>query len=145
MKTNMLARAISIASKAFENTFDKGGKPYILHCLRVMFSVKQEEERMIIAILHDVNEDFPDLYPISFFVKEGFSDRVISALILLSHDKDKVSYDDYIKAIALNEDAKDVKKRDLEDNSNITRLKGIRKKDLDRIEKYHKSYLYLTD
>lgn len=140
----MLAKAIRIAAEAFEDTKDKGGKPYILHCLRVMNKMDQnDEELMSIAVLHDVSEDFPDEYPISDLIGKGFSPRVISALLLLKHDK-AISYDDYIKGIATNKDAVKIKLADLEDNTQITRLKGIGKKDLDRVEKYHRSYLYLS-
>ena len=52
---------------------------------------------------------------------------------------------EYIKAIAVSPEASEIKRRDLEDNSNITRLKGLRKKDLDRIEKYHTAYIYLSN
>lgn len=50
-----------------------------------------------------------------------------------------------IKAISFNEDARLVKLADLKDNSDITRLKGLRKKDLERMEKYHRSYIYLSE
>ena len=76
----MLAKAISIASKAFENKFDQGGHPYILHCLRVMYAVSQsDEDLMIIAVLHDLIEDCPEwstkaLYDI------GFSYEVINCI-----------------------------------------------------------------
>lgn len=140
----MLSKAISIAAKAFENKKDNGGKPYILHCLRVMHGVDQnDEELMTIAVLHDVPEDFPKEYPLLYFMEQGFSNRVIVALALLNHDK-KVPYDDYIEAIALNEDAIRVKLSDLQDNSNIHRLKDLSKEDFDRIKKYHRSFAYLT-
>ena len=38
-----------------------------------------------------------------------------------------------------------IKRKDLEHNSDITRLKGIRPKDLERMEKYHKAFLYLGE
>ena len=41
--------------------------------------------------------------------------------------------------------AKAIKLTDLEHNSKITRLKGLRKKDFDRLEKYHRAYTYLLD
>ena len=141
----MLSKAISIVSQAFEGKTDKGGSPYILHCLRVMSGVnQQDEELMQIAVLHDLVEDFPTEWNLVRLANNDFSDRVISALSLLTHDKEKVSYDDYIKAIALNEDARQVKLADLRDNSNITRLKGLSKKDFDRLEKYSRSYIYLS-
>lgn len=68
---NKLAQAIAFAANVFSEVTDKGGKPYILHCLRVMNSVDQnDEELMIIAVLHDVAEDFPEKWPVSFFYKE---------------------------------------------------------------------------
>lgn len=140
----MLAKAISIAAKAFEGKRDKGGKPYILHCLRVMNSIDQkDEELMCVAVLHDLVEDC-DEWTILNLNKEGFSERILIAINLLTHRKE-VSYDDYIKAIALNDDARRVKMADLIDNSNITRIKGLRKKDLDRIEKYHRAFIYLSN
>ena len=101
---------------------------------------------MQIAILHDVCEDTkddPEPVTLADLYKMGFEERVVTAVGLLTHDKN-VPYDDYIKAIALNEDATEVKKKDLEDNANIPRLKGITKKDLDRTEKYHRSFMYLS-
>jgi (p)ppGpp synthase/HD superfamily hydrolase len=145
---NQLAIAISIAAKAFEGKTDKSGKPYILHCLRVMAGVDQkDEELMQIAILHDVPEDtkgntneigITELYAL------GFSKRVCQAVSLLTHDP-VIPYDDYIKALYWNEDARKVKLSDLKDNSDITRLKGLRQKDLERIEKYHRSFIYLSN
>lgn len=143
----MLATAIKLASDAFVTTIDKGGKPYILHCLRVMNAVDQtDEELMCIAVLHDLIEDKPDKYSFeqlrSFY---GFSERVVSTIAVLTHDKDISNYEDYIKAIAINKDATTVKLADLKDNADITRLKGLRKKDFDRMERYHKAYIYLNN
>ena len=51
-----LARAIEIAASAHRNQVDKGGKPYILHPIRVMMSLNSEDEK-IVGVLHDVVED----------------------------------------------------------------------------------------
>lgn len=52
---NMLGKAISIAAKAFENKTDKGGKPYILHCIHVMNGVRHlGQDAMVAAVLHDL-------------------------------------------------------------------------------------------
>jgi (p)ppGpp synthase/HD superfamily hydrolase len=139
----MLAKAIALAANVFENKTDKSGQPYILHCLRVMNGVDQNDsELMQIAILHDVVED-TDI-TLQYLSSTGFSTRVIVALNLLTH-KETDTYEDYIKGIATNKDAVAVKLSDLKDNSNITRLKGLRKKDFDRIEKYHKAFVYLSN
>jgi (p)ppGpp synthase/HD superfamily hydrolase len=143
---SQLGKAIALASKVFESRTDKGGQPYMLHCIRVMFSVSPHTIRMIIAVLHDVVEDTkddPEPVTLADLYKMGFEERVVTAVGILTHDK-SIPYHDYIKPIALNEDALTVKLADLKDNSDITRLKGIGKKDLDRIEQYHKAYLYLS-
>ena len=48
-----LQRAIAIAVEAHDGQTDKGGNPYILHPLRIMMSLKTEEE-MIVGVMHDV-------------------------------------------------------------------------------------------
>lgn len=144
-----LGLAISIAAKAFQNKTDKSGKPYILHCLRVMNKVNQkDEEVMTAAVLHDVVEDTDEKseinYTFALLSELGFSERVIRILHLLTHSP-QTPYDDYIKAISVDKDATEIKLADLEDNSDITRLKGLRKKDIERIEKYHRAYIYLSN
>jgi (p)ppGpp synthase/HD superfamily hydrolase len=139
----MLGKAIEIAATAHSGQVDKGGKPYILHPLWVMDRVRHlGEDYMIVAILHDVMEDSE--WTFSDLISEEFNQNVMYALSLLTHDP-AVSYDDYIKVIATDPIAKAVKLRDLEHNTKVTRLKGLRKKDFDRLEKYHKAYTYLMD
>jgi (p)ppGpp synthase/HD superfamily hydrolase len=138
-----LAIAISITASSFANKVDKAGKPYILHCLRVMNAVDQSDgELMAIAVMHDLVEDSD--YTLMMLTNLGFSHRVIKAIAYLTHENN-ISYDEYIKGIANNPDAVKVKLADLKDNSDITRLKGLRKKDLDRMEKYHRSFIYLSN
>lgn len=142
----MLSTAIAIAAKTFEGRKDKGGKPYILHCLAVMYGVKSDDEELnCIAVLHDVPEDDgrDSEEVLTMLEHRGMTPRVIKALRLLTHDK-TTPYDEYIKALAHNKDCVEVKKADLEHNSQITRLKGLTKKDLDNMEKYHRSYVYLS-
>ena len=137
-----LATAISIAAAGFEGKTDRAGKAYILHCIRVMNNVDQsDEELMIMAILHDVVED--GILTYAELCDYKFSARVMNAINLLTH-LDGDNYEDYIKMISFNPDAIAVKLADLKDNSDITRLKGLTKKDFDRMEKYHKAYTYLS-
>lgn len=139
---NKLALAISITATAFENKLDKAGQPYILHCLRVMNNTRGDECVKCASIMHDLIEDTH--YTFADLTKAGFSDKTVGLLHLLTHQKE-TDYMEYIKAIAVSDEATEIKMRDLEDNSNITRLKGLGKKDLDRIEKYHRAYLYLSN
>ncbi len=138
----MLGKAMAIASKVHETQRDKGGSAYILHPIRVMMRLRtDDEELMAIAVLHDVVEDSKE-WTIERLSVEGFSDRVIGALSLLTH-RPEDTYEAYVKKIATNRDAVVVKLEDLRDNSDITRLKGLRSKDFERMEKYHRAFLFL--
>ena len=141
-QSRLLAKAIRIAAEAHESQLDRGGNAYILHPMRLVFRLRTSDaELMQIAILHDVVED--SAWTNGGLTFEGFSKRVTAALDCLTH-RDGEGYDDYIKRISTNRDATIIKLEDLRDNSDITRLKGIRPKDLERIEKYHRSFLYLS-
>lgn len=131
---SILAIAIQFAATKHQTQTDKGGKPYILHPLRMMMRLRTtDEELMAIAILHDVVEDcgvsFDDLRTI------GMTDRVIAGVRLLTKQAGD-TYEQFIDRLAYNLDALLVKREDLRDNSDITRLKGITAKDLARMQKY---------
>lgn len=135
-QNSMLALAIQIAADAHVDQSDRSGKPYILHAIRVMDDVRSKDpEVKQIAVLHDVVEDTS--WTIQQLSALGFSDRVIDALELLTHDD---AYDTYIEKMCTNRDAMLVKMADLRHNSDITRLKGVSDKDLQRIRKYHNAY-----
>lgn len=138
----MLATAVAIASMSHIDQFDKGGVPYIMHALKVMYFTKSNDpELQTIAVLHDVVEDtkltFDDL------IHEGMSERVITALRLLTRTPGQ-PYQDYIDGIKTNQDTVIVKLADLRHNSDIRRLKGITDKDVVRMRKYHKAFLELS-
>jgi len=138
----LLALAIAITAEAFKNKLDKGSQPYILHCLEVMNNTQGDECTKCAAVMHDLIEDTE--YTFEQLTKLGFSDKTIGILHLVTHDP-KTDYMDYIKAISVSKEATEIKLRDLEHNSNITRIKGLRKKDLERLEKYHRAYIYLKN
>lgn len=138
-KGEMLSKAIHIATNAHHGQFDKGGKPYILHCFRVMnYLDTDDEELQCVALLHDVAEDtkvtFQDMRD------AGMTDRVISALKLVTKMPGQ-TYEEYKSGVLSNIDSMKVKKADLTDNSDIRRLKGISEKDIERTVKYHRFYL----
>lgn len=141
----MLARAIAIAARVHEKQTDRGGRAYILHPIRVMMRLRTDDEEMnCIAVLHDVCEDSDGEVTIESLRAEGFSERVLTALDLLTHRKD-VPYEEYIRKIATNRDAIRSKKEDLRDNGDITRLKGLRDKDFERMQRYHRAYVFLCN
>lgn len=139
---NKIGLALSIMCKAFENKLDKGGHPYAAHCIRVWQGVLNlNEDAQCAAILHDLIEDTKWTY--EMLIEKGFSYETIKLLGFLTHESDD-SYEKYIATISLNKDAAEIKKSDLRDNMDPTRLKGVTKKDLDRIAKYVQSYNYLS-
>ena len=141
---SMLGKAIAIVAEAFKNKTDKAGEPYILHCLTVMNDLHSDDDELNCqAVMHDLFEDCSEQWNVAKLLAEGFSNRVVMGVFHLTHDK-TISYEDYIKTISGYPDAVKIKLSDLRHNSNITRLKGLTKKDFDRMEKYHKAYTYLS-
>ena len=91
----MLSAAIALTSQKFVNTLDKGGNPYILHCLRVMNGVDQNDEELIcIAVMHDLVEDTN--VTLDELRLLGFSERVIRGIEYLTH-REGEDYETYIK------------------------------------------------
>jgi len=138
---NMLGTAIAIAATGHIDQIDRGGKAYILHPIRMMLRLRTDDvELMCIVILHDCIEDCgvteDDLRT------AGMTERVIAGVVAMSR-RDGESYEDFIIRCGKNPDAVLAKLEDLRDNSDITRLKGLRQKDHDRIAKYSKAYVYL--
>jgi len=145
-----LAKAINIAASAHVNDFDKGGQAYILHPMRVMNGLESKDpEVMQIAILHDVIEDCKD-WSIQRLREAGFSERVLNGLNLMSKtEADQKAGDEgyfnYIRRMFDNIDAILVKMSDIRDNSQVTRLKGLREKDTKRLVKYARAYQMLEN
>lgn len=137
----MLSKAILIATKVFCGVTDKGGQPYILHCLKVMDGVDQKDhDLMQIAVLHDVVEDSG--YSLRDLQMSGFSSRVISGVSSMTRSK-LVSYEDYIKEVAKNSDARKVKIADLRHNLDTSRLSEVSPSNVSKINKYIKALGFL--
>jgi len=140
-KGEMLDKAIHLATNAHHGQFDKGGKPYILHPLRVMSFIKTDDEELqCIALLHDVVEDTDTTY--ADLGAAGMSLRVIEGVQALTKQKG-FNYDTYKAQVMKNRDAMQVKMADLRHNTDIRRLKGIKEKDIKRMAKYHEFYVEL--
>lgn len=140
-KGELLGRVLVLATNAHAGQFDRGGKPYILHPLKVMHYLKSDDEELqCMALLHDVVEDtkttWDDLTAI------GCTERVINGVKALTKMPGE-SYDQYKQRVFANEDAMKVKMADLRHNTDIRRLKGVTEKDIVRMEKYNRFYLEL--
>ncbi len=136
-----LERAIEIAVEAHKGVKDKGGNPYILHPLRVMFSLASEDEK-IVGVLHDVVEDshwtFEDLE------KEGFSSEVVAGLKSVTKASDDEDYAAFVRRALQNEIGRNVKIADITDNLDVRRMGDLTPKDLERLNKYKKSLQVLS-
>ena len=138
-KGELLGKVLLLATNAHAGQFDRGGKPYILHPLKVMHYLKTDDEELqCIALLHDVVEDtdtsWKDLEAI------GCTERVLNAVRALTKLPGQ-TYDEYKEVVFANEDAMRVKLCDLRHNTDIRRLKGVTQKDVDRITKYNQFFL----
>ena len=132
-----LKRAIEIATQAHEGQFDKSGKDYIGHPLRVMEMGRSEQEK-IVGVLHDVVEDTD--WTFEKLAAEGFSEEIIAALRCVTKTSENENYDDFIERVKKNPLAVAVKINDLTDNMDIRRLPYLSDKDVKRLKKYLKAY-----
>ena len=138
-KGEMLDRMLVLCTNAHHGQFDKGGRPYILHPLRVMSFLKTDDEELqCIALGHDVIEDTKTTY--KDLTAAGISQRVQDGIRALTKVPGE-TYDEYKERVFASKDAMMVKMCDLRHNSDIRRLKGVTEKDIERIAKYHKFYL----
>lgn len=138
-----LEQAISLAATLHAGQIDKAGARYILHPLRVMLRMTDDNDR-IAAVLHDVIEDC-NVTPAALLA-EGFSPAVVEAiecLTKLTINGEEEAYDDFIRRVAQNAIARRVKLADLADNMDLSRIPDPTAKDFARVEKYRKAKLML--
>jgi (p)ppGpp synthase/HD superfamily hydrolase len=127
-----LDKAIQIAVSAHVGQVDKAGQPYILHPLRVMFSVETPHERLA-AVLHDVVEDTE--VTIDDLADEGFPTEVLDAIQALTKLKGESRLDAAMRAVR-NPIARKVKLADLADNMDMSRIPHPTASDHARLREY---------
>ncbi|CAN5685930.1 HD domain-containing protein [soil metagenome] len=130
----LLEDAIVLATEAHSGQVDKAGAPYILHPLRVLLAQK-DDVRRIAAVLHDVVEDCavtPDM------IRARFGDAVADAVVALTR-RDDEDYDAFVVRCAENAIARDVKRADIADNLDLSRIAVVTDRDLDRVAKYRRA------
>ncbi|RYD84219.1 MAG: HD domain-containing protein [Verrucomicrobiaceae bacterium] len=151
-----LSRAIEIAVEAHADVLDKAGAPYILHPLRVMFSLDTEVER-IVGVLHDVVEDGGPHWSFDRLASEGFSQEVIDALRSVSKlpeeqdvEGDSIStkrerYLKFVRRAGAHPLGRKVKLADLQDNLSAARLRQLTPRDSARMNRYLEAKDLLTN
>ena len=139
--TEWTKKAMKLSFEAHKDQVDKSGLPYIFHPFHLAEQMKSEET-VIVALLHDVVEDTE--YTLQDIAGMGFSQQVLDALAMMTHDK-AVPYMDYVERLKENPIAKTVKLADLRHNSDLSWLDTVDKKALARIEKYKQAIAKLTE
>lgn len=134
-----LETALHLAVKWHTNLYSARGRPYVLHCIRVMEQM-DTEELQIIALLHDILEDTD--CPVELLEKH-FSVRVVDTIKLLTRRREE-QYESYVRRLARDSRARTVKLADLEDNMRIVRLNEFGKKERKRLHLYWRAYHYLV-
>jgi N-formylglutamate amidohydrolase len=134
-----LERAIEIALMAHAGQTDKADAPYILHPLRVMLAQNNTAAR-IAGVLHDVVED-GDGWTLERLRAEGFSPEVVEAVAAVTKrpeeaGKDLATYLAFVRRAAEHPVGRLVKRADLLDNCDLSRIAQPTQKDLARVEQY---------
>lgn len=145
MNTNkkgiMLSKMLTLVVQVFEGVFDKGGRPYVLHCLQVMLWLDADDEELqCIGLGRDLLEDTSVTE--EQLAEMGFTRRIINGIKSMSKVPGE-SYEQYKAKVKANPDSVKAKMKDLRHNSDIRRLKGLRPKDIERVARYHAFYAEL--
>lgn len=137
----LLSKMYALVAESFKDVTDKQGRPYFEHCLHVMQTCGlTDENSLCIAIAHDILEDCPQIdYD---YINTNFNRNIAEGISILTHKGE--SYDEYIKLISFSPHLIPIKLADLRHNMDASRLKGLSKKDFDRMEKYMRAYTYLS-
>lgn len=140
-----LQLALEIAILAHKNVIRRNGDPYIFHVLRVANNSRfiKTKSQKAAAILHDTIEDTP--FDENFLREKGISEEVLKILSYLTHEKDNVSYEDYIDRICENVDAMLVKLSDLTDNLDQGTLPVITDRDRERFVTYERAKVTIME
>ena len=88
--------ALEIITYEFRGKKDLDGNPAVLHLLAVGMAGSDNKEKTV-GFLHDLIEDCD--WNIEDLQAEGFLDEVVEAVDILTHRKDKESYDKYLHKI----------------------------------------------
>lgn len=132
--------------RKFEDKYDKGGNPYLLH----LFSVQKRFTDMygsrdcdcvVACLLHDILED-TDTTEQELLDVEYVTERAVELVKILTRQKDE-PYRAYIRRVAVVEAARRIKVCDLEDNMDITRLHILKDSDFGLLRRYLTAWNFL--
>lgn len=133
--------ALAFARRAHQGQFDKAGRPYIEHILRVVSCLATEDEK-VVGALHDVVEDSD--FTLEDLRALGYAGEIVRAVDCLTR-RPTESYREYVHRLGLNALARQVKMADLRDNMNMSRLTAPTARDWHRLTKYREALAELQD
>ncbi len=134
-----LEKAISLAANRHAGQVDKAQQPYILHPLRIMLNMKTPTAQ-IVAVLHDILEDTNTT--VMELIGLGFSTDVIEAVQALTKKSGETRIEAAYRAVR-NPIARAVKRADVADNMDISRISSPTPADFRRLEEYQQVYQIL--
>jgi len=133
----LLKKAIEIARRAHDGQQDKAGADYFGHPKRVAARL-DDMPSQIVAYLHDTIED--TWVTADYLREQGFPEEIVEAVMAVSK-RDGEDYETYVQRAGRNEIGRRVKRADLLDNMDITRLRyPLSDADIRRLNKYLKAY-----
>ena len=133
-------KASFIAKKYHSGQVDKAGKPYYYHPLTVASSFSDEKLRAV-AFLHDTLEDTS----VSKAYLEKYMPQDVADAVEVMTRRAGEDYDTYIRRVRQCPMARQVKMADLRHNMDLSRLKNVTPKDLERCEKYKRVFDFLNE
>lgn len=136
---SLLELAVKVATEAHKGQTDKGGNPYIEHLKAVAAQVNNTEHK-IVAYLHDVVEDTE--ITLDDLSEMGFTFRIVNSVRLLTKTKE-LTYEEYLKRLKADDNARHVKIADLRHNMDISRIPEPAEEDYKRLEKYKQALEFL--
>lgn len=139
--TDLTKKAMRIAYEAHMGQFDECGVPYVFHPLHVAESMTSEAA-CCAALLHDVIED--TALTSDDLRAAGMPVSVLAAVLLLTRSED-ADYLDYVRALAQNPVAREVKLADLRHNMDLSRLRRVAGEDIERNRLYAQARALLEE
>ena len=139
---DLTKKATMLANMFFKDKKDKGGFPYLGH-LQYVSNSFDDEDRKVVALLHDIIED--TVVSKTILLELGFPNHIVDSIDILTRKDD--NYESSIEDIANSNDlvAIDVKLKDLEHNMDISRIINPTDADYERIDKYKRSHKKLEE
>jgi len=154
MLHRLIEDAVIFGVTSHRGQFDKSGRPYLLHFLRILSNIQPDPgmpeatfiKGQILSVLHDVYEDCD----VSLDeIEQRFGLEIAEAVNAISRRKNE-TYVEYLERVKRNELALFVKKWDIKDNMSHDRNGPYRRMGVDNwsmktVEKYRRALNYLNN